>query len=229
MAAELTMPPPVFPSSTETGFIFDLAPGAFCREQVHRRDCRLNSKAVAWRTVFFCRCRCCILVFTAIVLIQFIQGCTAAQIRGNSADRLAADIRSLVNHLAKSPCSLQQVEDILGGTTSYLQEDRYAIIKSPQHNTIAAIKDDHGENVVTELMIYPQSETDLQFKDLQGVMADCRIVPERKSSALVFQRVSADRKIIVDLNVTLLFPPTDPKSRVVSIRIKVNSSETPEG
>jgi hypothetical protein len=229
MASDLTMASTVFACSTETGFIFDSAPGAFCREEFHCRDCLFDSKAVAQRAGFFRRWRCCILVFTAFVAVHFIQACTAGQIKGNSADRLGAEIRLLVNRLAKSPCSLKQVENILTGETSYQQQGRYAIIKSPQHNTIAAIKDAHGENVVTELVIYPQSETNLQFKDLQGLMADCQIVPDRKSSAPVFQRISADRKIIVDVYVTLLFPPTAPKSRVVSIRIQVNSKETSEG
>jgi len=229
MASDLAMASALFPSSTETRFIFDSAPVNLCREQFDCCGCQFDSTAAGCRVGFFRRWHYSVVLIAAMVAIHFMQACSTAQLKGNPADRLAAGIRSLVDRLAKSPCSLKQVEEILGGKVSYQQQSRYAIIKSPQHNTIAAIKDDHGGNAITELVIYPQSKMDLQFKNLQGMMADWRIASEHKGSAPVFQRVSADRKIIVDVYVMLLFPPTDPKSRVVSIRIQVNSNEKPEG
>ena len=209
--------------------IFGSAPVTFRRQQSHCRDCFFDSRARAPRALFVGRRHGSILLLGAMLAIHFIQACTAAQIKGKSADHLAAEIRVLVDRLAKSPCSLKQVEDILRGETSSQQPGRYAIVKGPQHNTIVAIRDDHGDNVVTEMVIYPRSETGLQFKDLQVTMADWQTVQEHKASAPVFQRTSADRTIIVDVYVMLLFAPTDPKSRVVSIRIQVNSRESHKG
>ncbi len=168
-------------------------------------------------------------VFAAIVFVYVIQACAAAQIRDQEAERFAAKISSLVDRLAQRQSFLKQLEDILGGEIFEQQQGRYAIIKSPQHNTLAAIEEQGGDSVVTELVIYPKSDLKLTFQDLQVTMGKWQIDQEYQASSPVFECVSADRKIVVSVYVTLLFPPTDPISRIVSIRIQVASTETEKG
>jgi len=143
----------------------------------------------------------------------------------DGATLFASKVEALARFVASDRPSFQKALDLLAGTIEGPENNRHVEVKCQGYRAVVTKAEQKGGPVVAELSLYPDSEIGLRFNDLTAVLGDWDRgkAIRSKTSHVQFPYGSRSGNGAM-VYVALAFPPTDPASPVLSVKIRRETS-----